>query len=503
MPYEKRIYILSDLYCICSSYMKFYMLGKFVMLQPLRRICVTGVISAVLSLPLIVMAAPDSFAPIAKKAIPSVVSITTTQKLQKQRGSKRMGMPENPFELFEFFERELNPPKETHALGSGFIIDPDGYIVTNHHVIANATEIEVILSNEPEKPYSAKVVGKDLKTDIALLKIEADVKLPAMKFGNSENAQVGDWVLAIGNPLGFGSTVTAGIISAKARHLGISSFGNYIQTDASINGGNSGGALINMKGEVIGINNVIATPSGGSIGIGFAIPSSIAKTVVKQLKNNGRVERGWLGVNVQHVDATIAQGLGLGEPRGALVANVIPGSPAEKSGLKIGDLIVSVNNQDVATMFNLPLMIAELPIGEKVKVKIIRDGRTLMLPLVIEKLEEDDSGQDSPNGANQEGKNRFGIVCKDIDDSNRSQYNIPSDVHGVVITSMARGGQLRRKGIKVGDMIKKVNKIPIKTVNEFYDTMDMLKKKGAKQVVVLCSRHDNSNRFIVLDLGNS
>ena len=335
---------------------------------------------------------PDSLAPLVAEVKPAVVNISTTQapRQQPRRGFRAPFRGQEPFE--DFFERFFGGPmpqesRPQQSLGSGFIIDRDGYILTNNHVIENAGMIMVKLANEKE--YEAKVVGRDPRTDLALIKINARGDLPVVRIGDSDSLQVGDWVLAIGNPFGLGQTVTAGIVSAKGRVIGQGPYDDFIQTDAAINPGNSGGPLFSTKGEVVGINTAIFSQSGGNIGIGFAVPINMAKSLVPQLKAKGRVSRGWLGVSIGPVTDEAAKELKLKDKKGALVAEVVERSPADRAGLQQGDLIVGFDGKDVASAPDLPRLVGSTPIGKEVIVRVIREGQSLDLKVTIREFRED------------------------------------------------------------------------------------------------------------------
>ena len=336
--------------------------------------------------------APESFADLADRLLPAVVNVSTTQVVEGSAGIELPQLPPgSPFEEFfkEFMER--NQPKQQQrrratSLGSGFFIDNAGHVVTNNHVIQDADEISVILHDDTR--LEAKVIGRDAKTDIAVLKVEPHGKLAPVKFGDSDNIRVGDWVVAIGNPFGFGGTVTAGIISARGRDINAGPYDDFLQTDASINRGNSGGPMFNLDGEVIGINTAIFSPSGGSVGIGFAIPSNSARGVIQQLIEHGQVRRGWLGVRIQSVTEEIADALGLKEAAGALVAGVIPGGPAEKAKLKDGDVILEFDGKPIGQMRRLPRLVADTDVGKTVPIKVWRDGRALTMKVEVGALEE-------------------------------------------------------------------------------------------------------------------
>ncbi|MEK9726060.1 MAG: Do family serine endopeptidase, partial [Rhodospirillaceae bacterium] len=336
--------------------------------------------------------APESFADLAQKLLPSVVNISTTQTVEGRDNPTMPQLPPgSPFEDFfkEFFDRNSPQQRSRRAtsLGSGFIISKDGYVVTNNHVIADADEITVILHDDTRLP--AELVGRDTKTDLAVLKVKAEIDLSPVGFGNSDAARVGDWVVAIGNPFGLGGTVTAGIISARGRDINSGPYDDYIQTDASINRGNSGGPMFNLDGQVIGINTAIFSPTGGSVGIGFAIPATTAEPVIAQLMKNGSVQRGWLGVHIQAVTDEIAETLGLKEASGALVASVIKDSPAEKGKIKAGDVILTFDGKKVNEMKALPRIVAETEVGRKAPVIVWRDGGRKTLQVAVGELDEE------------------------------------------------------------------------------------------------------------------
>src|SRR5580658_2380399 len=365
-----------------------------------------------------------SFAPLVKKVMPAVVNISVTERAGTPTGDDQdqdqdqnqdlgpgqgegpqQGFPSSPFDEFlrRFFEQQGQPFRnmpqrnlQRVALGSGFIIDPTGYVVTNNHVVANADKVTVIFQDDSKHP--AKVIGRDPKTDLALLKIDAPQPLPYVAWGDSGALQVGDWVVAVGNPFGLGGTVSSGIISARGRDIHAGPYDDFLQIDASINRGNSGGPTFNLEGQVIGINTAIYSPNGGSVGIGFAIPSDLAKPVIDQLEANGKVARGWLGVQIQDVTPEIAKGLGLPKAEGALVADVTKDGPAEKIGIKQGDVIIGYDGHDIVKLRDLPLAVAETKIGEKADVKVWRDGHDLTLAPVIASMPEN-AQQVAENGS--------------------------------------------------------------------------------------------------------
>jgi len=417
--------------------------------------------------------APQSFADLAERLSPAVVNISTKQNAPARRGRSEVPAPQfppgSPFEDFfkEFFDRPrgggdnapARPTRRITSLGSGFIVDASGLVVTNNHVIAEADEITVILSDNTELP--ATIIGRDTKTDLAVLRVKADKPLPAVAFGDSDVARVGDWVLAIGNPYGLGGTVTAGIISARGRNINAGPYDDFLQTDAPINRGNSGGPMFNLEGEVIGINTAIFSPSGGSVGIGFAIPSALARPVFEQLVEYGRTRRGWLGVRIQTVTDEIAESLGLDEARGALVAGVREGGPAETAGITAGDIVLSFDNQSVTEMRKLPRIVADTKIGQPVDVGIWRKGKKMTVRVTIGELEE--SGQQTasvdPKAPRQsiEKLVALGMTLAQLTDQLKQRYEIGDDVKGVVVTGVRQGSPASEKGINSGDVILEVN----------------------------------------------
>ncbi|RMG01539.1 MAG: DegQ family serine endoprotease [Nitrospirae bacterium] len=391
---------------------------------------------------------PPSFSDIVKLRAKSVVNISTT-KIIRQKLDRFPFFPDEDYGK----ERKLR----RQSLGSGFIIDSEGYILTNFHVIDKAEDIQVRLWDESE--YTARVIGKDQKTDIALIKIDTDRQLPVAPLGDSDKLEVGDWVLAIGNPFGLGHTVTAGIVSAKGRVLGSGPYDDFIQTDAAINPGNSGGPLFNTDGEVVGINTAIFSTSGGNIGIGFATPINIAKEIITALKEKGHVERGWLGVTVQKVTPEIAESFGLSEPKGAIIADITPGSPAEKAGLKRGDIILAYKDMEVTDMHILPRLVASTPVGAKVPIKVFRDGKEIVLEVVIERLGE---GISTPSALIEKV---LGIRARTLHPAIAEQYGI-RDGGGVIVTDVREDGPAARENIKKGDIILQINRKRVTTVEE-------------------------------------
>ena len=439
--------------------------------------------------------APDNLAELAERLLPAVVNISTTQVIQDRahRGPEVPKFPPgSPFEEFfqDFFDRSLPeaPPRRATALGSGFIVDPSGYIVTSNHVIEGADEIAIILQDGTN--LTAKIIGRDTKTDLALLKVESEDELAFLEWGDSDTARVGDWIIAIGNPFGLGGTVTAGIISARARDINAGPYDDFIQTDASINRGNSGGPMFNLKGEVIGINTAIFSPSGGSVGIGFAIPSALAEPVIYQLREYGRARRGWLGVRVQTVTEEIAENLGLDEPRGALVANVSEGGPAQEAGIEQGDVILRFDGKDVPTMRRLPRVVAETDVEKEVEVVIWRKGEELTIGVQVGELEE---AEEPTRAALTEQTNE--VIIESLELSLASitpelgaQFGLDADAEGVVITKVSPGSDAARKDLRPGDLILEVNQEEISTPAGAEKRIKQAKSDGHKTVLLLVSR---------------
>ncbi len=443
--------------------------------------------------PAVARGAPDSFADLAERLSPAVVNISTSQTVAARAGRERpRGLPEgSPFEDFfdDFMERRGREgiPRRVQSLGSGFVVDPTGYVITNNHVIEGADEIKVVF--EDGATYPAKLIGRDAKTDLAVLKIDSEEDFPFVPFGDSSRSRVGDWVMAIGNPFGLGGTVTAGIISAINRDINAGPYDDFIQTDASINRGNSGGPLFNMDGEVIGVNAAIISPSGGSIGIGFAIPSTTAIAVIQQLREFGETRRGWLGVRIQSVTEEIAEGLGMDAPKGALVAGVNPQGPAQEAGIEPGDVIIEFDGKDVPEMRDLPKLVAETDIGRKVDVRVIRDGEERALRVEIALLDETETAEADPS---EDGKQNetgtaqvLGLGLSRLSASNRQQYNISAEVEGVVVTYVDPASAAAEKGIRRGDVIVEVAQNDVRVPGDVVDRVAEEKASGRKSVLLL------------------
>ncbi len=460
--------------------------------------------------------APNSFADLADHLLPAVVNISSTHKAEEPSMDLQEQLPELPqIPGFpeDFFEQFLNrrggngggmpSPIPPASLGSGFVIDADkGYIVTNNHVVQDADEVRVTFTDDTT--ITAKIIGKDEKMDLALLKVETDKKLTDVKFGDSDNLRVGDWVLAIGNPFGLGGTVTAGIISAQQRNINAGPYDDFIQTDASINRGNSGGPMFNLKGEVIGINTAIFSPSGGSVGIGFAIPSNLAKSVINQLAEYGRTRRGWIGVRIQSVTDEIAESLSLGKARGALVASITEGGPAEKAKLKAGDIITEFDGKPVDEMRHLPRIVAETPIDKDVELKYWRDGKERKTSIKVGELEKaEENGLLSEESTKPMAPTKgteltdFGMNIGSVSETSRKTYNIPADVNGVVVMKADPSGEAAKQGLSEGDVIVEINQTPVETPKAAQDVIEKVKKDGKPSVLVLTNR-EGDVRFVAL-----
>ncbi len=451
---------------------------------------------------------PDSFADLAQRLLPAVVSVSTTQTVSGREGVELPQLPPgSPFEEFfkEFFERNKPDQRQRRAtsLGSGFIVDIRGFVVTNNHVIQDADEISIILQDNTRLP--AKLVGKDPKTDLAVLKVEPGaVKLPAVALGDSDTTRVGDWIIAIGNPFGLGGTVTAGIISARGRDITAGPYDDFLQTDASINKGNSGGPLFNLAGDVIGINTAIYSPSGGSIGIGFAIPSSTARPVIDQLIKFGEVKRGWLGVHIQAVTEEIAESLGIKETTGALVASTMKDGPAEKAGIKAGDVILEFNGRKVTEMRRLPRIVADAPVGEKAKTVIWRDGKRQEVMVEVGALKEGEEQlsrlSQSDSTAKPTSIEALGLTLSEITPKLREQYSLDADSKGVVVTEVTPNGTGAEKGIRPGDLIVEVSQEEVSSVDDVRAKLKAAKDAGRRSVLLLLEGQGGL-RFVAVRIG--
>ena len=449
--------------------------------------------------------APESFADLAEELSPSVVNITTSTTIAGVTDQARPQIPEgSPFEdLFKDFfnngEGGQARPRRSSALGSGFVISADGYIVTNNHVIDKADEI--VIEFFDGKELVAELVGRDPKTDIAVLKVEATEPLPFVGFGDSDIARVGDWVMAIGNPLGQGFSVSAGIISARNRTLRSGPYDDFIQTDAAINRGNSGGPLFNMNGEVIGVNTAIISPNGGSIGLGFSMSSRVVSRVVNQLKEYGETRRGWLGVQIQDIDSDMAEALGLEKVSGALVSGV-PDGPGADAGILSGDVILSFDGVEVEDTRGLVTIVGNADVGKVVDVIIFRDGSSKTIKVTLGRREAAEKEKIVPAAKVPEKIKesvKLGMKLLTINDETRTQLNLPEDLNGVAVLDVAETSDAFEKGIRAGDVIVEAGRTKVTDVNDISDIFENAINSGRKSILLLVKRGDNS-RFVGLSL---
>jgi serine protease Do len=458
---------------------------------------------------------PESVADVAEVLLDSVVNISTSQTVTGSRGIQPPQLPEgSPFEDFfnDFFDEgpdgRENGPRRVQSLGSGFVIDTTGIIVTNNHVIDGADEITVNFNDGTK--LTATLLGKDDKTDLAVLKVEPTKTLKALPFGNSEQLRVGDWVMAIGNPFGLGGTVTVGIVSARNRDINSGPYDNFIQTDASINRGNSGGPLFNMEGEVIGINTAIISPTGGSIGIGFAIPATTAVNVINQLREFGETRRGWLGVRIQEVTDEVAEGLSMNEAAGALVAGVTDEGPAAMAGIEAGDVILEFDGRTVKAMHELPRMVADEPIGKEVPVRILRKGEEQTVTVTLGRLEDAEQvaalDEEAPEAEADEPApppvvaGPLGLTLSDLSPALRSEFGIEEQVSGVVVTDVASDSAAAAKRVQAGDVIVEISQEPVATPADVEGRIAQLKSDGRKSALLLLANKDGDLRFVAVTL---
>ena len=465
-------------------------------------------------------AGPDGFADLAAKLLPAVVNISTTQTIKSSDKTARgpdvpQFPPGSPLDdLFkDFLDRNQKngqngqpdtSPHRATSLGSGFIIDPSGLVVTNNHVIADADEITVTLQDNTN--LKAEVVGRDTKVDLALLRVKASKPLPSVKFGDSDATRVGDWVMAIGNPFGLGGTVTAGILSARGRDISAGQYDDFLQTDASINRGNSGGPMFNMNGDVIGVNTAIYSPSGGSIGIGFAIPANMARPVIEQIKDYGHPRRGWLGVRIQSVTDELAESLGLDKPHGALVATVSDKGPAQAAGIQPGDVVLSFDGKDIPDMKHLPRVVAETPIDKTVKVTIWRKRQQQTLEVKVGELQDEEektaslsSGQQAPHPDAGTTVKALGLTLSSVTPDLKQKFSLADDADGVVVVDVASNSAAAEKGLKPGDVIVEAAQQEVKTPADVTARIKDAKASGRKSILLLIDRAGDL-RFVALRL---
>jgi len=446
-------------------------------------------------------AVPESFADLAEELMPSVVYISTTQTVKTSGRQFPFEFPPgSPFgEMFKDFERDRQTERQQSGLGSGFIIKENGIVITNNHVIAGADDILVTVNS---KEYKAKVVGADPYMDVAVLKMDTKDKFQPVEFGDSDKARVGDWVVAIGNPFGLGGTVTSGIVSARNRDIGMTRYDDFIQTDASINQGNSGGPLFNLKGEVVGINTAIIAPGrSGSIGIGFAIPSNAASKVIDQLISYGETRRGWLGVRIQEVTKEIAEAVELKKPEGALVASVGEKSPADKAGVKAGDIILEFDGKKIDKMRTLPRVVANTKVGKNVKVQIWRNKKLISKNLKLGRLESSEEFKEKKSKQKKTEEieiEKLKITVRDLNKEDISSRNLKI-TKGVVITEISNKSPLKGK-LNINDIIIEAKKIPITKSSDLKDVIEKIIKKGDKNLLLSIIDSNNRRRYIGIKL---
>jgi serine protease Do len=475
--------------------------------------------AAALALPAFITPAlargPDGIADVAEQVIDAVVNISTSQNVEAHNGPLPQ-LPNDPQldELFrDFFNRRgqggqgdqnhAPAPRRVNSLGSGFIIDTSGIVVTNNHVIADADEITVILNDGTR--LKATLLGKDTKVDLAVLKVTTDKPLKAVKFGDSDKLRLGEWVIAIGNPFSLGGTVTAGIVSARNRDINSGPYDNYIQTDAPINRGNSGGPLFNLDGEVVGINTAIISPSGGSIGIGFSVPSKTAVAVIDQLKNFGETRRGWLGVRIQLVTDEIAESLNIKPPHGALVAGIDDKGPAKPAGIEAGDVIVKFDGKEIKEMRDLPRVVADTTVGKAVEVVIIRNGQQETKIVTLGRLEDGekqmaDAKTDVQPDQKPVVKKTLGLDLATLDDTLRTKYKVKDSVKGVVIVAVDADSAANSQHLSAGDVIVEVAQEAVSSADDFQTKIDKLKRDGRPSALLLVANPAGDLRFVALSL---
>jgi serine protease Do len=498
--------------------------------EAVRRPLFAVIAAAVLLAPLTAPAAargPENIADVAETVIDAVVNISTSQKVEARPNTNQGGQrgenqtpqvpPGSPFEEFfeEFFKNRRGPggqgenqnrgPRRVNSLGSGFVIDAAGLVVTNNHVVAEADEVTVVFNDGSR--LKAEIVGRDQKTDLALLRVKPEKPLTAVKFGDSDKLRLGEWVIAIGNPFSLGGSVSAGIVSARNRDINSGPYDNYIQTDAAINRGNSGGPLFNLSGEVIGVNTAIISPSGGSIGIGFAVPSKTVVGVIDQLREFGETRRGWLGVRIQEVTDDIAETLGLKPARGALIAGVDDRGPAKPAGIEPGDVVIKFDGKDVKAMRDLPRIVADTAVGKEVEVIIVRKGQEERKTVKLGRLEDGEKPQPaSARSTTPQDKEKtvvkkaLGLDLANISEELRKRYKIKDTIKGVVITAIDPSSAAAEKRLSVGDVIVEVAQEAVANADDFQKRIDKLKKDKRKSALLLVANANGELRFVALSL---
>ncbi len=487
------------------------------LVRTVRQPALTALTAAALALPTLATPSfargPENIADVAEKVIDAVVNISTSQKVEARNTPMPNLPPGSPFEEFfeEFFKNRRGqggdnapnrPPRRVSSLGSGFVIDPSGIVVTNSHVIADSDEINVIFTDGSR--LKAEVIGRDQKTDLALLRVKPSKPLKAVKFGDSDKIRLGEWVIAIGNPFSLGGSVTAGIVSARNRDIQSGPYDNYIQTDAAINRGNSGGPLFNLDGDVIGVNTAIISPSGGSIGIGFAVPSKVVQAVTGQLQQFGEIRRGWLGVKIQQVTDEIAESLNLKPVRGALVAGVDDKGPAKPAGIEAGDVIVKFDGKDIKEMRDLPRIVADTPVGKDVEVTIVRKGKEEKKTVKLGRLDDEKPQPASVKSSPPEDKSvvqkTLGLGLAGITDDLRKKYSIKDTVKGVVITEVDTSSAAADKRVVPGSVIVAVEQEQVAAPADVVRRVDALKKAGKKTALLLVATAEGDMLFVALPI---
>jgi serine protease Do len=456
---------------------------------------------------------PDGIADVAERVIDAVVNISTSQSLDAKAAPTPQLPPGSPFEEFfdEFFKNRRDgdrggrggAPRKVNSLGSGFIIDASGVVITNNHVISDADEVTVILNDGTR--LKAEIIGRDTKVDLAVLKVVPTVPLKAVKFGDSDKLRLGEWVIAIGNPFMLGGTVTAGIVSARNRDINSGPYDNYIQTDASINRGNSGGPLFNLEGEVIGVNTAIISPSGGSIGIGFAVPSKTVVAVIDQLRQYGETRRGWLGVKIQPVTDDIGEALNIKPARGTLIAGIDEKGPAKAAGIETGDVILKFDGKDIKETRDLTRIVADTPVDKEVEVVIIRKGKEEKKTVKVGRLQDSDKKLASvrPNAPEDKPvavKKALGLDLADINEDLRKKYNIKDNVKGAVVTAVEQNSPAADKQLKPGDTIVEISQVAVANAGDVQKRVDQLKREGRRSALFLVANADGETRFVALNL---